>query len=109
MQTTKSATVRLADGFAMSRVRGIGAPAGWRHAQAPCFAMSIELSVETHAAGAVSSAARNPQNQAAQLPAIAALPVVTTAAVPATAKQHLVATKGAGRGNKGSSPWRYPV
>jgi hypothetical protein len=107
---TITMSVRLADGFAMSSVRGTGAPAGWRHVQAAALAMTVDLPIETYAmaAGAATSPARNPQNQAAPLHAIAALPVVTPV-VPVTTKQQLVATKGAGRGNKGSSPWRFPV
>ena len=117
MKTTTT-NVQLADGFAMSRVRGAGALAGWRHVQAFARCMqSIEFPVPTYAlpVGAASDTAtrnapHNPaQPLAAQPLAIAALPVVKTAAVPVTTKQHLVTTKGAGRGNKGSSPWKFPV
>jgi hypothetical protein len=103
--------VQLADGFAMSRVRGTGALVGWHHVQAPACGIGATFSAPTYApAGAASYAAtRNPQLNPAQLPVIAALPVVKTAARPAMAKQHLVTAQGAGRGTEGSSPWKVPV
>jgi hypothetical protein len=57
--------------------------------------------------------ARNKANAATYAPpatnAVPVSPAVKPAALPLGTTLHLVTTKDAGRGNKGSSPWRFPV
>jgi hypothetical protein len=128
--TTK--TMTSAAGFAMSGVEGTRLPVsasvtasgsrsaaavtvgGWRQVQAPISGAEIST------AGAMSTVATMPiaRNKANALPATHALPAtyairvspaVKPAALPLGTTLHLVTTKDAGRGNKGSSPWRFPV
>jgi hypothetical protein len=134
--TTK--TMTSAAGFAMSGVEGTRLPVsasvtasgsrsaaavtvgGWRQVQAPISGGEIST------AGAMSTVATMPiaRNKANALPATHALPAayalpatyairvnpaVKPAALPLGTTLHLVTTKDAGRGNKGSSPWRFPV
>jgi hypothetical protein len=87
---------------------------GWRQVQTPISRGEVST------AGAMSTVATMPiaRNKANALPATHALPAtyairvspaVKPAALPLGTTLHLVTTKDAGRGNKGSSPWRFPV
>jgi hypothetical protein len=115
--TTK--TMTPAAGFAMSGVEGTGLPVfaygisgvaavtigGWRQVQAPTSGSELSTAIATPIARNKANAL--PATQA--VPAVPATPGVKPAALPLVTTLHLVTTKGAGRGNKGSSPWRFPV
>jgi hypothetical protein len=104
--TTK--TMTSAAGFAMFGVESTGLPvSGWHQVQAPINGSEVTT-------GATSTLTKMPiaRNKANALPATNAVPVspaVKPAALPLGTTLHLVTTKDAGRGNKGSSPWRFPV
>jgi hypothetical protein len=97
-------------GFASSGAYGSGgiaaiAVGGWRRVQ-----VSISGTVVPMATPAVGkSPAGNSAVANSPLHAFAAKPVVKPAALPITTTRHQVTTKDARRGNKGSSPWRFPV
>jgi hypothetical protein len=116
--TTK--TMPSTAGFAVSDVKGFGVKGtglpvtGWRQVQAPISGSEVST------AGATSTLTKMPiaRNKANAVPAPYAVPAtnavpvspaVKPAVLPLGTTLHLVTTQHAGRGNKGSSPWRFPV
>jgi hypothetical protein len=131
--TTK--TMTSAAGFATSAVEGSVVPVsaygighvaavsvgGWRQVQAQISGSEVPTAGATSTTRTLMPIARNKANAVPAtnaplatnaLPATNALqvrPAVKPAALPLGTTLHLVTTKDAGRGNKGSSPWRFPV
>jgi hypothetical protein len=108
--TTKTMPMTFAAGSAMPGFEGnfaaaavaSGSAVSWRQVETSVIDSFADMSVETFTPVAVanSAAASYAQHQASP---------VKPAALPTHTMRHTVTTKDAGRGNKGSSPWRFPV